>query len=162
MYNKNSIVHLEITSFMDIGSFGAEHYYGKLTGYINNEYTSKDIKKAMNQSEARKLSKKDDFKYHAGHMTSRFDTKDEIINIARKEYKEIFKKAKVLLLGNSAHVKPKFVIDAPINVKSDLNNLFLESEQIGYTEKHGFFYCNEEDKMDELADRFYKMLENID
>ena len=161
MYNENIIVHLQISSFMDIGSIGATHYYGKLVGYIDNQYTHKDIEKPMNEEDVKKLSEKDDFEYHIGHMTSRFDTEDEIINIARKKYKDIFKEAKVLLLGNSAHIEPKFVIDAPFDMKVELNNLFFEAEQIGYTEKHGFFYCNDEDKMDKLGDRFYKILENI-
>ena len=109
MRRENYVV-LEISSWAGM-SLGAEHYYGALIGYINDEYTKKDIEKPMSEEEAEKLRVKDDWKYYKkGSPTTRFDTKQEIREIALVTWQTIFPNAKALLEGHSSSAEPMKVL----------------------------------------------------
>jgi hypothetical protein len=128
-------VFIEITSWQGI-SLGATHYYGKLKGYDdNNEVLFIDIEKPLGEKEAKKLSKKDDFTYREGTLTARFDSKQEVIDIAIEKWKTYFPNAEFLIQGEWAIADPQNCLIAPNGLKEKINKLYLESEEIGGYEK---------------------------
>jgi len=160
----NRIAYLKITSFMEIGSIGASHYYGSLVGY-NPDYNKIDIEKTKSKADAKKLNSLDRETYHReGQKTSRFETKEEIINIALVEYKNHFPEACILILGNNAKAEPQKILDAPSDILSKGNKMFEESEEIGWIQKHGFWYRpkDKEERIDELCYEWYKLLKEYE
>ena len=129
--SRNDYVVLEITSWAGM-SLGAEHYYGALVGYINNEYIKKDIEKPMSKEETEKLRIKDDWKYYKeGSLTTRFDTKEEIRKIALTKWKTIFPNAKALLEGRFSYAEPMKVlwVKNPEYI-DELNNIWEKNEKV--------------------------------
>ena len=145
----NQIVYLEITSWYGI-SIGAEHYYGKLSG----SDTVVELERTLTSRQAKELNKKDSMKYlKEGSKTGRFDTKEEIIEVALFEYKKHFPDAKILILGRSSLAEPQKILDAPKQIRDKGNLLFAETEKIEWIEKYGFYYRTKEDekKIDALS-----------
>ena len=117
MNDKYDITYLHITTWSGI-TFMASHYYGKL--YHGSDSTFELCKK-LTKKQADDLNKRDVIgciaSYSAGDMTQRFDTEDEIIKIAKKEYKKRFPKSNVLVLGNPIGNKIKRVLESPNGFK---------------------------------------------
>lgn len=146
---------------MEIGSFGAEHYYGKLC------CDGKDVEivRPMTQAEALKLNKKDDVKfYKAGHELSRFDTKEEIISIAKKVWKTHFTDGDFLILGTASHAEPQLVLAGCEPIISKANKIFSKYEKIGYIQKGYFYDRREEDwgKIKKLSRKWDDLFEQPD
>ena len=150
---REDYVVLEISSWRGI-SLGGTHYYGVLVGYIGDEYVREEIEKPMTEEEAKKLRKKDDFKYYvAGSITDRFDTKQEIREIALAKWQTIFPNAKALLEGQSADAEPMKVlwVKNP-EYMDELNEIWEVNEQIPHIRVNY-------KKIDELCDEFNALLE---
>ena len=131
----DKFVVLEITSWQGM-SLGATHYYGKLKGYDERgDALFVDIEKPLTEKESKRLSEKDDCTYRAGTLTSRFDSKQEIIDIAMDKWKTYFPAAEFLLQGQWACADPQNCLIAPDGLKEKINKLYLESKEIGGYEK---------------------------
>lgn len=140
-------VTLEISCWKGI-SLGATHYYGSLVGYNNEEYCRYDIEKVMTQADAKRLSKKDSFKYREGNKTTRFETKEEIRQLALAQWKQLFPNGTVLLEGRSAYADPQKCLAATNQgLFEQLNALWKEYEKIPQVKQN---YS----KIDELCNRF--------
>ncbi len=94
-------VLINITSFMDIGSFNAEHYYAKVEEYQTDdslamvlaksyEYDSLNyykLNRKIGTKEAKYLNKKDDWNgWESGMETERFNSVDEVITEAKEQF----------------------------------------------------------------------------
>lgn len=121
--------YLEITSWIGT-SLGAEHFYGKL------RCSSKeiDIMKKLSAEDARLLNEKDQYTaYTKGTLSSRFETRDEIIYRARKIWKKEFPGARVLILGRSACCDPQEVLVGPSKeFVRKANKLYNEYRKVGW------------------------------
>lgn len=144
--NRINPCNLYITSF---NGYGGIHYYGSLTFDRKTIY----LEKKLTKKSAIKLST-GDYKYHAGMITKRFETEDELINLAQKTYKNHFPKADILLLGSSATLDPQECLDGPAELKRKINRMWEIGNKIGWYEKNP-------DKMTKLSDDYYyKVLGN--
>lgn len=151
--NEEKVVYLEITTWAGI-SFGAEHYYGKLIS-CGKEWKTVEVSRKMTAKEARVLSKKDDFEWKAGSELSRFDTKDDVRETAKKIYRKEFPSAIVLLEGNPAYVKPKRVLDGSVEL------ILLSAELLRKFEAIGGWSNRKYDKTAEkLTHRFAEAVNN--
>ena len=153
---KDKIVELEITSWQGV-SLGAEHYYGKLRGYFDDDFVSVEVEAKMTQRQAVALGKKDDWHhYKAGSMTSRFDTKEEVETTAILTFKDKFPNASVLLKGHWAAHEPKKCLSADdLELMDNLNKVFIEYDKIKYRDTEEYWNL-----VDPLADKFYTILKN--
>ena len=106
----NDTVFLEITSFVGF-SVGASHFYAHITGYDeNNKYKRIELSRILtdetaieyNRRENRRRGLTTNYTYKPGMKVNGFDTRDEAINQARKDFKIFFPEAKKLILGNPA------------------------------------------------------------
>jgi hypothetical protein len=145
-------VVLEISTWAGM-SFGAEHYYGALVGYINGEYTKKDIQKAMSKEKAKKLCEKDDWKYYKeGSLTNRFDTKQEIREVALATWQAIFPDAKALLEGHFSSAEPMKVLWVKNSeYKDEMNKIWEKNERIPHIPAN-------DKKIDALIEKFDTLL----
>lgn len=157
----STVVNLEITSFQGV-SVGAEHYYGKLKSY--DPYQTFEIEKVLTEREAAALRIKDDWPgFKAGDKTTRFNTRDEIIEIAERDYKKIFVGAKVLTLGSSTSAEPQEILDAPKPIMRKGNEMFQEVEAMGWIQRGGFFYRHPEhqSRLNQLCREYSKLLAGV-
>ncbi len=159
----NNYVILEITSFKDF-SIGATHYYGKLVGNKNGEYTHVEISKEMTQEEADWFNKNDGVKslYKKGDSTDRFNTKSEIRKEAVKIWKEEFPDAEFLVEGEPALAEPMNCLDAKnFEDKVQLNNIWYAYSQIPYDIKNGYDRSEENwEKISKLWKQFEKVIKH--
>ena len=97
---KDYIVTLEITSWAEktIGkvSFKGTHFYGRMVGYRNGEQHIHYLKQHLSKDFARKLTDAEGWIYHPGALIERFETKDDIRQLAISTVKNIFPECSVL------------------------------------------------------------------
>jgi hypothetical protein len=128
-------IFLEITSFIGI-SLGASHYYGKIVGDVDDKYAKVDLKRTLTTAGAAELTERhgDDYTYRAGQSVEGFDTKEEIIALAKATYKDHFPGAKVLVLGRYVYGGPHPVLDGPDGLAEAVAELIVLAEKIGWWE----------------------------
>jgi len=142
-----NLIHLYITSFIGV-SPGAVHYYGSL-----KSKKSIELKKKVKQSDLKALNGSHPT-YRVGNITTRFNSEKEIIRLAIKTYKEHFKNATVLCLGNTTFIEPKKILDAPKGVKTKANALYRKADKLGMWENK-----NKDDEMEKLTKEWYEIVE---
>lgn len=120
------IVVLEISSFIGI-SFGAQHIYGKLYGFVNGEFEATDVERPYRESdidkvdpgladEYRKSEQRAIRRYIDGGLTTGgFDTREELCLRAVEVYRQHFPAAKMLLVCPYSYstVAPQIPLDGP-------------------------------------------------
>lgn len=131
-------IYLEITSFYGT-SLGATHYYGKLKD--EDMRRSEEIVGVLTSVDAERLNKKDNVDtFEAGDAKWRFDTEEEIIDIALATYKQHFPEADTLILGRSVYRAPQKILDMPSQETMQRANAIFEAyEKIPLEYKHGFY-----------------------
>jgi hypothetical protein len=150
--SRETFVVLTISTWAGM-SLGAEHYYGKLSGYNKGEYVTIDLEYPLTEKQAKQLSKKDDWEYKMGRMCSRFDVKDDVRKVALEEWKERYPDAKILFEGNSASAEPLKCLWAKSKKFIDaFNKLWEENEAIPHVSKNW-------KKIDKLCDAFNLLIE---
>lgn len=125
----NELVILHVSSYL--GSIGAEHYYGEYRVYekhrkverdgqifrqtggsdrVRHQHDGHHLERLIDAKEALYLTKKDNgfgpvlFKYKAGDMTTRFDTKDDVIARGKELFLDFFDETDILVLEQ----KPRY------------------------------------------------------
>lgn len=142
--------NLHISSYVGI-SPGASHYYGSLH-YYNNKGEYKDIKlKHRLTAEEAKLLSGQDFTYEKGEWSERFNSEDEIRELALKEWKKRFPDSVILLEGSSSCASVQHCLGGPRELKAKINVLFKEAEKIDWYEK-------DEDLMTKIDDDYMNLL----
>ena len=102
---------LEIRSFVDIGSIGAEHYYGTLSYHLHHKddpHEKVELEHPLTTREAKHLNKKDGsslfgdmgVRHRKGEMSVRFETKEELRAYAIIKYRTHFPNAIGLVEGS--------------------------------------------------------------
>ena len=129
-----SICYLEITTWQGI-SLGAQHFYGELrTSDDYNDSAKLERKLTPRAAAAMNKSRRNmglmELHYRAGQMFNGFDTREEIIALAVKTYREHFSKTTILVLGDRAVAEPCPVLDGPDGVKVTAQKLYDENEKI--------------------------------
>jgi len=132
----NQVVVLTITTFRGV-SPGAEHYYGSMRD-ANFKLEKVDIEKI--------LTEKDDWEYRAGSTFSRFDSESEIIEIAKRIYKDVFLGFDILLCGSDTTAEPIQPIDGPVEFMESALKIYAEYDAIPWVEKRGFYDRTPEDR----------------
>lgn len=143
------LIHLEVSSWVGQDP-KAVHYYGTL----KSDDQSIELKRKVKKSDLKNLNNESDIilTYRLGSLTNKFNTKEEVIKLAKKTYKEHFKEATVLCLGNDHHREPKKILDAAKGIKGKANTLFRAAEKLG-------FYDNP--KNDEVMDTLTHKWETV-
>jgi hypothetical protein len=119
-------VFIEITTWMGM-SLGAIHYYGELKGYKSEDEGSRIgivLEHGLTQREATVLNKAGDFHYalyKKGAMYRGFSSKEEIIELGLKVWKEYFPNATILILGRNYAAEPQKVLVGPPNYMEKVN-----------------------------------------
>ncbi len=120
------IVVLEISSFVGI-SFGAQHMYGKLYGFVDGKFESADVERPYRESDIDKVDPglADEYREQeqrairryivSGMSTGGFDTREELCARAVEVYRQHFPAAKMLLVCPYTYstVAPQIPLDGP-------------------------------------------------
>ena len=123
------VVTLVITTYSGL-SIGAIHYYGVL--YYHDEKTNletTEVNHKLTVAEARHLRKLDSeygYSWRAGEITSRFETREDVIKSAYELFKKLFsdRENAILVVGQYAAVSPKLIISA--NKPNLINKYYLD------------------------------------
>lgn len=148
----DNVAHLNISSWVGI-SIGASHCYGNL--HYNGEQIK--INRILTQTNIDKLNGYDRNNvygcYEVGDECGRFDTRQEIIDLAIKIIKKDYPQVDLLLARDGASVsvnevywgKDKKLIDR-------INELYEEADELEY-------YSGKDDvRMEELDDEFQELV----
>ena len=155
--NTGTVIYLKITTWRGM-SLGAVHYYGKLN---SNNYDDKSIelRKKMTSHEAAKLNKLHGYGslYKAGSSTEGFDTKDEIIELAMREFKNHYPNVRILILGDAVYSEPKKILwcEEEPGIIEIVDNMISECKEINWWEG------NNPKRMDQLSDNWEQILNNF-
>ena len=157
---KRVIGHLQISCW---AGFGGEHYCGTIK--IDGDTTDNDweVKHPMSAKEAKYLNKKDEIsewaRYKPGTLTERFETRDELVSFAVKEFKAKYPDG-ILIRGSACSMSPHEIIYAPDKFKT---RVIVMNK---FAEEHSNLYNNygriEDDvRGDKLENDWNDLLESI-
>ena len=111
-------------------SLGGTHFTGEIRGADGIEPHGKsfEIQRPMTGKEAKALNKKDEtrgggFRWKPGTVSGRFDTEEQLIAVARKQWRGAFPQAEVLQRGDHAVGDPQEVLEGPSWFKERANLL---------------------------------------
>ena len=147
------IVYLDITSWAGL-SLGAIHYYGTLWGHKNGDMEKVELTRFLSARAAAKLTKLHgtDWVYRAGRPYHGFDTRDEIIELAKRTYRDHFPAANILILGKIVVADPQPVLDGPPDFTNKVNTWVKEAESIGW------YDGGHEQRMDRISDAYNELV----
>jgi hypothetical protein len=156
---KPFLAFLDITSYVDIGSIGAEHYYGKVKFPRELNIENIDIQHPLSAKEALYLNKKcgvtEYSRYRAGELSNKFETKDELIRFSAKWFKTNYPE-NLLCLDNCKHL-----IYWPKSLDSfaeKVNNVANEYEKLTWLRKGYYFVCSDENLEHKLSREWWGLM----
>jgi len=136
---EENVVFLTITSWVDAGIF-AKHYYGRLRALTGGE--SFDVTHEITQREADDFNRSLKFSgnpeddafigYKKGEVSERLLSKKKVIAEAKKQFKQHFPKATVLVLGDLGVVEPQEILVGPKEFKDKVNVLVKRYEKLDW------------------------------
>jgi len=114
---KLKIVVLQVSSYTQIGSFNAEHWYGKLHCIDESGRKSHELKRKLtDQKEVDHLNEKDETSelsaFKIGDETNRFKTREYVEAEAVRQWKAAFPDYDALVVGLTAVADPQRPLDA--------------------------------------------------
>ena len=131
-HNKEKFVYLNISTWVGYGG-NAQHYYGFLKGYSNNNFTSVGVLFRLTEKQAQKLNGKNKCGlYSKGEKCKRFFSEEYLIKQTKKTFKQYFPNAKVLVLGDIVTIEPQTVLIGPPNYKKKVNEFARQCEELGW------------------------------
>lgn len=156
----SKIVYLHVSSFMWIGSLGAEHYFGSLYCNFEDELKETKLTHKLTEKQAKSLNDKLGFDggfflYNKGQESEQFWTEAAIESVALKTYKKHFPQAAVLIRGDFAACGPQEILDCPTEYRKRLEELYDEAVEIG-------FYENDFEEMSKITDKWDKVIKEIE
>jgi hypothetical protein len=133
MGRKIKFVALEISTWR---GYGGVHYYGKLKNYELRSESVNIEREIKTEEEAALLNKKDSNTpdghwWKVGHITSRIDTKEEVIETAKKIWRKHFPKADALVLGLSSCGDPQQPLDGDPKIVKKLQSFYDRFVRVG-------------------------------
>lgn len=107
---------LTVSSYVEIGGFNAEHWYGKIH-CIDEDRKSFELKRKLtDQKEADHLNEKDETsefsEWKIGSETNRFKSREDVQNEAVRQWKDAFPGHDALVGGLTAIADPQLPLDA--------------------------------------------------
>jgi len=126
-------IFLSITTWAGTMALGI-HWYGRFEFREDHQKKEKQIQHKLTAYEARELSEPD-FKYKKGDTTTRFFSREQLLEKAKKEFKVKFPDRKVLLVGESSTLDPQEMLVGPTMLKAKANELHCKFELLGGWDK---------------------------
>lgn len=131
------IVFLRISSFVDVG-MGAQHYYGKLEHFQGGP--TFDVTYPLSLQEARvfnrewlkKYEVESGLGYQEGEPSERFPSIKKVIVAAKKQFKEHWPEASVLVLGSSGYYQPQRILVGPKQFKDRISVLAARYDELDW------------------------------
>lgn len=123
-------------------SLGGEHFTGKLVAGSWCKYERKELKHPLTAAQAKSLNKKGQARgfglgYRRGQMSEQFFTREEIEDYAIRHYRDYFPEADILLVGTGASCSAQRCLDAPSELKAEINKLHEKREKAYGTGRFG-------------------------
>ena len=114
---KLRIVVLTVSSYTEIGSFNAEHWYGKLHCIDESGRKSHELKRKLtDQKEVDHLNEKDETSeisaWKVGDEVNRFQARKDVEDEAVRQWKTAFPDYDALVVGLTAVADPQRPLDA--------------------------------------------------
>ena len=109
---KVKFVVLQVSSYTEIGSIGAEHWYGKLHCIHESERRSHELKRKLtDQKEVDHLNQKDETSeisaWKIGDEVNRFKTRKDVEDEAVRQWEAAFPGYEALVVGLTAVADPQ-------------------------------------------------------
>jgi len=137
------ICYLNITTWQGI-SIGAIHYYGSLNFRTKKITLKRKVtKQDIEQKKERFLT--------IGDSTEGFNSEEDLISLAKKQWKKHFPEAKALVLGSPTHIEPHKMLIGPH--KRQCNFLYNQAKNLGF-----YDYEKNYDTVDKLSNQWYKLI----
>jgi len=110
---KLKFVVLSVYSYTDLGSFNAEHWYGKLSCSDESGRKTHELKRKLtDQKEVDHLVGKDDYGWKVGDETNRFQSRKDVEDEAVRQWKAAFPGYDALVVGMTAIADPQRPLSA--------------------------------------------------
>lgn len=117
-----AIWRLRVTTFMSIGSIGAEHYYGKLSA--RGGLLSGDVEHILTVEAAARLSRKErDFTWRPGTASGRFDAPELVEAAGIAIARDLGRPDDIVLLERGSTGEPARCLAGPDDAVRQLNEL---------------------------------------
>lgn len=151
------ICYLRVSSWVGIG-IGATHVYGKLS----HGNRTIDLERKLTHKEATELTEKDfpnkDTRgwlfYKPGTLTTRFDSRAQLIRVAKQVMKKEFPNCTVMLEGDWGN--PSRAIVGPDWFVKEANKLYRKADRLGFYNKRSNKHI-----MDEIYKQWHNLLERL-
>lgn len=157
----SKVVYLNIYSWVGIGIIEASHYYGRLRceGHDNDfDGLGVEIKKKLTPREAIHLNQASGYEflvYEAGDYHPGFEDKDKLIEAAKEVWLDHFPDAEILVLGSPSIAEPQLVLCGPIEVKTKINNMYLECERLNW------YDGKDSSLVEEISKEFWRYMKDL-
>ena len=135
-----NVVYLRITTW--VGSpvvMCAEHWYGKLScggsGYGADRVPPEEVEVeyVLTKKDAARLNKEDEWAtYKAGGKSTRFFSKESLIDAALSCWKQHFPSTLLLIEGDPSVWEPQPILDGPSSLMARITTLWHECEELNW------------------------------
>lgn len=144
MRGKYKIIYLKITSYKGLLAI-ATHYYGTLIQAYGDQ-DRVEVEYRLSAARARKMTREDEgFTWREGSLTTRFESREDIIPAAIKLY-EKFPDADLLILGSNMLAEPQPVLIGPSPLKEQVTMMYERCEELGWWDGPNEAECQEIDR----------------
>jgi len=126
------IVFLDISTFR---GFGGIHYYGRLQVNYDYKLDPVDVTYTLDAHAAARFNKDEPGAwkaYRPGDTSSRFDSIEDLIRHAKKQWREAFPDGQLLIRGSTSVVEPQPIIDGDDALAERLNAIPSQCEELGW------------------------------
>lgn len=156
---QQKIILLSVKQFM-----GFSHYWGTMIETREDAYIETEVERCMTAAEAEQrnrrenITRDDVFHWQEGSTTSEFDSQEQLFESAIQLFNEKYRsKYQWLMVGQRATYPPYLVLVGPFETKTQLNNLWLEAESMGWWD-----HKENDTRMDEFEKEFFRIFEEAD
>lgn len=131
MHGKYKIIYLKITSYKGFLAI-ASHYYGTLI-QAYGERKRVEVQYRLSAALARKMTREDEgFTWREGSLTTRFESREDIVPAAIELYEERFPDADLLILGSNITAEPRPILVGPSPLKERVTDIYEQCENLGW------------------------------
>lgn len=134
----SKVIFLKITSYIGI-SPGASHFYGELIPQDRSD--SVNLRYVLSERRATRINRDikhnspgdyDLMKVYPGQFYGGFYSEEEIIRLAKREWRDRFPEAEMLVLGDRSSAEPQLVLEGPKKDKETINRWFEKCEYLNW------------------------------
>jgi hypothetical protein len=122
--------YLEVRTYKGTICWWAKHFYGKLRC---EGYEPVDLEHELSAAQARRMTKEDEgYTYEKGDISSRYETKDELIQQAVSELHDHFPDAEILIYGGFHRHEPQPILVGPPDLIDEVQRLYDRAVELGW------------------------------